>query len=49
MAAETVNNMRRQKQQSYFNVCLLGELNGFLCGILVKIEALVFKLIYDCK
>ena len=47
MAAENLNNIaitsqKRQEQESYCNVCLLGELNKFLPEIMVKIEALVF-------
>ena len=43
-AAETLNNIKilsqkRQQQVSYFNVCLLSELNNFLRKIMVKIEA----------
>ena len=46
MAAETQFCLKkRQKHESYFNVCLLGEPNNFPCEIMVKIEALVFMLI----
>ena len=37
---------KRQKHESYFNVCLLGEPNNFPCEIMVKIEALVIMLIF---
>ena len=39
----------RQEQDSYLQVCLFGELNNFLREIMVKIETLVFQVIYDCK
>ena len=47
MAAETQFCLKkRQKHESYFNVCLLGEPNNFPCEIMVKIEALVIMLIF---
>lgn len=50
MAPKTLNiiailSQKRQEPVSYFNVCLLGELNNFPREIMTKIDALVFYLI----